>query len=223
MCWTDVEKNEVVADAAKPLDVRLLNLDDPYRQQLGAGERTADWLNEDGWSTDGISKSEAEFYAGAMMMVKNFVEMYLENTQGSGKFYHCKANCEAPSMGECGLEAANGISTLREVTDAWRHENSDRKKLSPQGSADDIRHDWEANRAGQEAAARGDRCYDACRCRFPYKGMYLSRVTCPMCPKAAVKPFGASGKLRVRHRHATQAGEAYSTAWSVLYPRWNVG
>ncbi|MFZ5707183.1 MAG: hypothetical protein ACOY5R_18165 [Pseudomonadota bacterium] len=74
----------------------------------------------------------------------NYRDMQAANTDGGDKYFHCKANCEASSLGDAGTSVAQTISDGRESVQLL---------LKPHLAADSLA-DQKANAAGRKAGKR---------------------------------------------------------------------
>jgi hypothetical protein len=75
---------------------------------------------------------------------RNYADMRDANTIGADKYFHCKANCEASSLGDTGESVARTISNGREIVDQ-------RLKGDPRSAS---LADQRANVAGRSAGRR---------------------------------------------------------------------
>ncbi len=137
-------------------------------------ERCSDWSSIDCWSEKvgqvvDATKRVAEYRSGSQAMARNYVQMRVENTKGNDKYFHCKGNCEATSVGPGGEQAALSISEFREET-VDRTLDKLRGKTRVQSLADSAA-DKEANLFGRTIGRERDatRCAPACYDRFRYR------------------------------------------------------
>lgn len=101
-----------------------------YEAMRAQGERDGRVLRE-------VAKAGSNFS-------RNYGDMRDANTIGADKYFHCKANCEASSLGETGEAVARTISNGREIVD--QHIKGDPRSASPA--------DQRANVAGRSAGRR---------------------------------------------------------------------
>jgi len=101
-----------------------------YEAMRAQGERDGRVLKE-------AAKAGGNFF-------RNYGDMRDANTIGADKYFHCKANCEASSLGETGEAVARTISNGREIVDQ-------RIKGDPRSAS---LADQRANVAGRSAGRR---------------------------------------------------------------------
>ena len=85
-----------------------------------------------------------EAIKGGHIFQRNYIDMRDADTIGAGKYFHCKANCEASSLGDIGDSVAQTISNGREIVDQ-------RIKGDPKSASVE---DQRANLAGRNAGRR---------------------------------------------------------------------
>lgn len=134
---------------------RVIYLDDELDAVRAATEESPVRLAEVGnpsWNGYEAMRSQGERHGRALRATaeatkdfwRNYRDMKAANTHGGDKYFHCKANCEASSLGEAGTAVAQTISDGRESVQLL---------LKPHLAADSLA-DQKANAAGRKAGKR---------------------------------------------------------------------
>lgn len=138
----DEDGNVIYLDE-QPDAVRFLDTEKPIRlAELGNPKWNGYEAMRAQGARDGRVLREAAKAGGNFS--RNYGDMRDANTIGADKYFHCKANCEASSLGETGEAVARTISNGREIVDQ-------RIKGDPKSAS---LADQRANLAGRSARQR---------------------------------------------------------------------
>lgn len=82
-------------------------------------------------------------------MVRNYIDMRLDNTVGNDDYFHCKANYEAADRGNIGRSIAQWLGNKKEDFDYYKNQI---RGFSPREASIDRIHDRKVNQIGRQRA-----------------------------------------------------------------------
>ena len=149
--------SEVALEQERPIQVAELGNSgwNGYEAMRAQGQRDGQMLNQ--------IKKAADAFRG------NFRNMVEADTIGADKYFHCKANSEASSLGQYGEDAAEGLRDVREIFgQVWKGD-----------PVSDSLEDQRANAAGRHAGRKmrggNSRDGDHRRACEPFRSAALDR------------------------------------------------